>query len=160
MSVISWTIIVVLFLASFVGLFYPILPSALFLFAGFLLYGFFFGFTSVSWLFWVVEGLFLVLLLGADTVVNMIGVKKYGGSKAGVWGSTIGIILGPFVIPVVGIIVGPFIGATLAEFLIHRRSFKESLKVGFGSVIGFVTSVLAKLVIQLVMIGYFLWMAL
>ncbi|XJZ26241.1 DUF456 domain-containing protein [Bacillota bacterium Lsc_1132] len=160
MSTLYWGIIAVLFVLSFVGIVYPILPGALFLLGGFLLYGVFFGFGSLHWLFWVIEAFFFALLFGADTIANLVGVKKYGGTKAGMWGSTIGIILGPFVIPVVGIILGPFIGAALAERIAHKRSIMESLKVGFGSVIGFVTSVLAKILIQLIMIGYFFWMVL
>lgn len=156
MSVVYWSIIVILFIVAFIGLVYPILPSMLFLLAGFLLYGVFFGFAPLHWLFWTIEGLFIVLLFGADTIANLIGVKKFGGSKAGMWGSTIGILLGPFVIPVAGIILGPFIGAAIAEILVHQRSLKESVKVGFGSVIGFITSVFAKTFVQIVMVGYFL----
>lgn len=160
MSIIIWSLIAILFILSFVGLVYPLLPSVLFLLAGFLLYGLAFGFSTLHWLFWTIEGLFILLLFGADTIANLIGVKKYGGTRAGMWGSTIGIVLGPFVIPVIGIILGPFIGAALAELIVHRRSVKESLKVGFGSVIGFITSVLAKTIIQIVMIGYFVWLIL
>ncbi|MGG5255034.1 DUF456 domain-containing protein [Neobacillus sp. SM06] len=160
MLALYWGIIGILFVLAFVGLIYPILPSALFLIGGFLAYGLFFGFSALGWFFWVVEAFFFVLLFGADTIANLIGVKKYGGTKAGMWGSTIGILVGPFVIPIVGIIAGPFIGAALAEMVVHRRSLPESLKVGFGSVIGFITSVLAKIIVQAVMIGYFLFVTL
>lgn len=158
MNVLIWAIIAILFVLAFVGLFYPILPSVLFLLAGFLVYGWYFDFSTLHWLFWIIEALFVALLFGADTIANLIGVKKYGGTKAGMWGSTIGMILGPFVIPVAGIIAGPFIGAFLAEVLVHKRGIKDSLKVGVGSVIGFITSVAAKTVIQIFMVGYFLWM--
>ena len=56
---------------------------------------------------------FVVLLFGADMAANAFGVKKFGGTKAGVWGSTIGLIFGPFVIPVAGILIGPFLGQLL-----------------------------------------------
>ncbi|MFF2448574.1 DUF456 domain-containing protein [Neobacillus sp. NPDC058068] len=155
MDIVYWLIIGVLFVVAFVGLVYPIIPSVLFLLAGFLLYGVFFGFESFHWLFWVIEGLFIVLLFIADYIANMIGIKKYGGSKAGVWGSTIGIILGPFVIPVLGILIGPFIGAIAAELIFNKRKFGDSLKIGFGSVIGFISSVLTKAIVQVIMIAYF-----
>ena len=109
-----------------------------------------------NWLFWTVQSLFVVLLFMADYVANIIGVKKYGGSKAGVWGSTIGLLVGPFVIPVLGIIIGPFLGAIIAELIVNKTDLVTAIKIGFGSVIGFVSSVLTKGIIQIIMIGYFL----
>jgi len=156
MEAVYWIIISILFVVAFVGLVYPIIPSVLFLLAGFLLYGVFFSFEPFSWLFWLIQGLFVVLLFAADYVANLIGIKKYGGSKAGVWGSTIGIIAGPFVIPIFGILIGPFIGAIVAELIVNKRSLSESVKVGVGSVIGFISSVITKTIIQVIMVGYFL----
>jgi len=156
MELIYWFVIVVLFVIAFIGLVYPIIPSVLFLLAGFLLYGVFFSFQQLGWLFWIFEGLFMVLLFIADYLTNLIGIKKYGGSKAGIWGSTIGILVGPFVIPVFGILIGPFIGAIAAELLFNRRSLSGSIKVGIGSMIGFISGIVAKMIIQAIMIGYFL----
>jgi uncharacterized protein len=156
MQILYWTIVITLFIVAFIGLIYPIIPSALFIFAGFLLYGFFFSFDSFNWSFWVIEGLLVILLFGADYVANLIGVKKYGGSKAGVWGSTFGLLVGPFVIPIFGILVGPFIGAILAELIVNKKNLKDSIKIGFGSVIGFISSVITKTIIQSLMIIYFL----
>jgi len=151
-----WTIIILLFIISFVGLVYPIIPSVVFLFGGMVLYGFFFSFEPFSWLFWTIQGLFILLLFIADYIANMIGVKKFGGSKAGIWGSTIGIIVGPFIIPVMGILIGPFLGAIIAEFAVNKKEWKEAVKIGIGSVIGFISSVITKGIIQAFMIGYFL----
>lgn len=155
MDVVYWIIIVALFVISFVGLIYPIIPSVLFLLGGFLLYGVFFSFDPFNWYFWLVQGLLIVLLFGADFVTNMIGVKKYGGTKAGVWGSTIGLLVGPFVIPFLGIIIGPFLGAILAELIINKKDIKSAVSIGFGSVIGFVSSVITKGIIQVLQIIYF-----
>jgi uncharacterized protein len=160
MEFVNWFIIVVLFLVSFVGLIYPIIPGVLFLVGGFIVYGFLFSFEPFSWVFWTIQGLFVILLFGADYLANMLGVKKFGGSKAGIWGSTIGLLVGPFIIPILGIIVGPFLGAVLAELLINRRGFSESLKVGVGSVVGFISSVITKGLIQLFMIIYFFFVVL
>lgn len=157
MDFIYWIIIVAMFIIGFIGLIYPIIPSVLLIMAGFVLYGVFYSFAPFNWLFWTLQGLFVVLLFIADYAVNIIGVKKYGGSKAAVWGSTIGLIIGPFVIPVLGIIIGPFIGAIVAELMIHKKDIVTSVKIGFGTVIGFVSGVLTKSIIQIIMIGYFLY---
>lgn len=155
MEFIYWTIIGILFIGAFASLVIPILPGVLLLFGGFILYGVFFSFEPFNWLFWTVQGLFVALLFGADYIANIIGVKKYGGSKAGIWGSTIGLLVGPFIIPIFGILVGPFLGATLAELLVNKKNINDSIKIGFGSVVGFVSSVVTKGLIMAIMLVYF-----
>ncbi len=155
MEVVGWILVVACFIISFVGLVYPIIPGVLFLVGGFLLYGLFFSFAELSWWFWIIEILFVVLLFGADTLANAFGIKKFGGSSAGMWGSTIGLLIGPFVIPVAGILIGPFLGAVIAELIVEKRTFSEAVKSGVGSLVGFLTSTIAKAVIQIVMIMVF-----
>ncbi|MGM0874276.1 MAG: DUF456 domain-containing protein [Bacillota bacterium] len=157
MEFLYWSLIVLMFIIAFVGLIYPIIPSVVFIVAGFVLYGFLFEFTELTMTFWMIEGLFVAVLFGADYMANLIGVKKFGGSKAAIWGSTIGLLVGPFVIPIAGIILGPFIGAVLAELIVHKKTFSSAVKSGLGSLVGFISGVLAKSVIQLIMIGYFLF---
>lgn len=155
MEVVGWILVIACFIVSFVGLVYPIIPGVLFLIGGFLLYGLFFSFADLSWWFWAIEIVFVVLLFAADTVANAFGLKKFGGSNAGMWGSTIGLLIGPFVIPVAGILLGPFLGAVLAELIVERRTVGEAVKSGVGSLVGFFTSTIAKAVIQIVMIILF-----
>lgn len=155
MEIIGWIVIIACFIVSFAGLVYPILPGVLFLIGGFLFYGLFFSFAELSWWFWVIELLFVVLLFVADTVANAFGIKKFGGSNAGMWGSTIGLLFGPFVIPFAGILIGPFLGAVIAELIVERRGVGEALKSGIGSLVGFLTSTITKAVIQAIMIIVF-----
>lgn len=155
MEIVYWSIIIVFMILAFVGLIYPILPSVVFLIGSFILYGVFFSFEPFSWLFWTVQLLFVILLFGADYMANLIGVKKFGGTKAGIWGSTIGLLVGPFVIPVIGILIGPFIGAIIGEWVVHRSNLKTAVKVGVGSVVGFISSVVTKGIIQIAMAVYF-----
>lgn len=157
MEVIGWIVTIVMFIVAFAGLVYPIIPSVIFIIAGFLLYGWMVSFEELTWLFWVIQILFVILLFGADTLANLVGVKKFGGSKAGMWGSTIGLLVGPFVIPVAGILIGPFIGAVLAELIVSRSGLKQSLLTGIGSLVGFLTSFVTKGAIMLLMIGIFIF---
>jgi len=155
MEYISWTLVVLSSIIAFIGLIYPIIPSVLFIFLGFIIHGLFHGFGEFPWWFWVIEVLFTILLFGADSLANAFGVKKFGGSEAGIWGSTIGLLVGPFVIPFVGILVGPFIGAVIAELLVSKSSVKVALKTGVGSLVGFLTSIITKGIVQIVMILLF-----
>ena len=156
MEIVGWILIIVAFIIAFIGLIYPIIPSVLFILAGFLLYGIFYSVGDLPWWFWVIEILFVVLLFGADTLSNLFGVKKFGGSKAGMWGSTIGLLIGPFILPFAGILIGPFLGAVVAELIVERRSIKEALYSGIGSVVGFLTSIVTKGIVQIIMIILFL----
>lgn len=160
MAIVYWSIIAVLFIIAFVGLVYPIIPSVLFIAAGFILYGVFFSFEPFGFLFWSIQIVLITALFAADYLANLVGVKKFGGSKAGIWGSTIGLLVGPFVIPVAGIIIGPFIGAVLAELLFQRKPVSEAIRIGFGSLVGFFSGAVTKGFIQIIMIVYFLFVVL
>ncbi|QUG43714.1 DUF456 family protein [Psychrobacillus sp. INOP01] len=157
MEIIGWILIVICFIVAFVGTFYPIIPSVVFMLLGYVVYGLFFSFTELTWLFWVIQILFVVLLFSADMAANAFGVKKFGGTKAGVWGSTIGLLFGPFVIPVAGILIGPFIGAVIAELIVTRLGLKQAIKSGVGSLIGFLTSSVVKIIILVIMLIVFVF---
>lgn len=155
MEIIAWTLIIACFIVAFIGLVYPIIPSVLFILLGFIVYGLFFSFEELGWIFWTIEILFVVLLFAADSLSNLIGVKKFGGTKAGMWGSTIGLLVGPFVIPVAGILLGPFIGAVIGELFVTKTDVKQAIKAGIGSLVGFLTSIVTKGTLQVVMIAIF-----
>ena len=155
MDILAWILIIAFFVIAFIGLIYPIIPSVIFILGGFVVYGFFYSFGDLPWWFWLIEVLLVVLLFGADTISNLVGVKKFGGSKAGMWGSTIGLLVGPFVIPFLGILVGPFLGAVIAELLVARTTWEQALKAGVGSLVGFLTSIVTKGIVQALMIILF-----
>ncbi|CAM3849391.1 DUF456 domain-containing protein [Cohnella lubricantis] len=158
MDIIGWMIVIALFAVGLAGAIYPILPGALAIYAAFFVYGLFFSFHSFGFWFWTIQTLIVVVLFVADYVVNAWGVKKFGGSKASVVGSTIGVIIGPFVIPAFGLLVGPFAGAFLGE-LIHGSPMDRALKVGWGSLVGLFTSTVVKVVLQVAMIVlFFIWL--
>jgi len=155
-EIIGWIVVIASFIVAYIGTFYPIIPSVVFMIIGYIVYGLFFSFTELTWLFWVIQLLFVVLLFGADMAANAFGVKKFGGTKAGVWGSTIGLLFGPFIIPVAGILIGPFLGAVLAELVVTREGVKQAVKSGIGSLIGFLTSSVVKIIILTVMLVVFI----
>ncbi|MCP1381058.1 DUF456 domain-containing protein [Runella salmonicolor] len=88
-----------------------------------------------------------------DYYVPIWGVKKFGGTSYGAWGSTLGLLLGFFVIPALGIFLGAFLGAFIGE-LMAGMEFNKALKAALGSFLGFVTGIFMKVVLCLVMIGY------
>lgn len=160
LETVYWVLIAVVFVISFLALIYPILPGVLFLAAGFLIYGFAFSFEPFSPLFIIIQILLFISLFVVDYAGNAYAVKKKGGSKAALWGSTIGLIAGPFVIPVAGILIGPFLGAVLAELIFHKTGFKSAVSIGIGTVLAFVGTTIIKIFTQALMIGYFYYQVL
>jgi len=157
MAAIGWILVIALFLIGMAGTVYPVLPGAVAIFAGFLVYGWLISFEPFGFWFWTIQITIVAVITAADYLVSALGVKKFGGSRASVIGTTIGLVLGPFVIPAAGLIIGPFLGAVIGELLIGTP-MDRALKAGVGSMVGFFSSMLAKIVLQLLMILLFiLW---
>ncbi|GAB6991580.1 DUF456 domain-containing protein [Paenibacillus pini] len=157
MDILGWILVIALFAVGLAGAIYPILPGALAIFFAFFVYGWFFTFQHFNVWFWIIQSVIVVVLFVADYVVSAWGTKKFGGSRASVILSTIGVIIGPFVIPAFGLIIGPFLGAFIGE-LFAGSSVKKSAKVGFGSVVGMFSSIVMKVILQVAMIViFFIW---
>ncbi|WP_199620555.1 DUF456 domain-containing protein [Paenibacillus alkalitolerans] len=154
MDILGWVLVAVLFVIGMAGAVYPILPGALAIYGAFFVYGLFFGWKEFGPWFWIIQTFIVVVIFAADYAVSALGVKKFGGSRASVIGSTIGVIVGPFAIPAFGLIIGPFVGAVLGE-LITGQPLGVSLKVGIGSLVGLFSSMVAKFILQLGMIIVF-----
>lgn len=157
MTILGWILIIALFAVGLAGAVYPILPGALAIYLAFFVYGWFFSFDSFGVWFWIIQTLIVVVLFVADYVVGAWGTKKFGGSRKSVILSTIGVIIGPFVIPAFGLVIGPFLGAFIGE-LLSGSSVNKSVKVGFGSLVGMFSSMVMKIILQIAMVViFFIW---
>jgi uncharacterized protein YqgC (DUF456 family) len=151
----GWILVIALFAVGMAGTVVPVLPGVVAIFAAFFVYGWCIGFEPFGFWFWALESSILLAVFVGDYLIGALGVKKFGGSRASIWGSTIGLIVGPFVIPVAGLLAGPFIGAFVGE-LLSGSDIAKSARVGVGAVIGFFSSVAVKIVLQVIMVAIFL----
>lgn len=147
-----------LLIVGFLGCFLPVIPGPPISFIGMIIL----RFTSFveenrvdayNELLWIFAGATIIVTV-LDYIVPIWGTKKFGGSRAGTIGATIGLIIGLFFGPP-GIIIGPFVGAVVGEMATGRNE-KESLRAGFGSLIGFLTGVVLKLVVSSLAAFYFI----
>ena len=149
---------IILMLIGIIGCLAPVLPGPPLSFLGLLLLqASKFGDFSLTVL--IILGVITVVVSILDYVVPIWGTKKFGGSKYGTRGATVGLIIGLFLGPV-GIIIGPLAGAVVGE-LIFKDDMKYAIRAGFGSLLGFLTGVGLKLAASFVMTFYFVkeWIA-
>lgn len=105
--------------------------------------------------FLVIWALVTTAVVIADYYIPIWGTKKFGGTKGGVWGATIGLIVGIFFFPPLGLIIGPFLGAFAGE-IINKQDSNKAFRSAIGSFVGFVAGTLMKLGITVVMGYYFI----
>ncbi|NEN22889.1 DUF456 domain-containing protein [Cryomorpha ignava] len=133
-----------LILIGIIGSVLPVLPGTPLCWLGLLVLHFS-KYANYTTTFLVVMASVMIVVSVLDYLIPVWGTKRFGGSKAGVMGSTIGLIVGLFFGPV-GIILGPFIGAFLGEMLVNKTEFKGAMKSATGSFIGFLLSTGLKLI--------------
>ena len=100
--------------------------------------------VDFSWQLLLIYGIATVVISVLDYVVPAWGTKHYGGSKWGVWGSTLGVFVGLF-FGAIGVILAPLLGAILGE-LLSGKQLSNALKAGWGSFIGLLFGTILKLV--------------
>jgi uncharacterized protein YqgC (DUF456 family) len=101
----------------------------------------------------IILGTITVIVTVLDYIVPVWGTRKFGGSKYGTKGATVGLIVGFFLGPL-GIILGPLIGAFAGE-MIFKDDLSYAFKASLGSLLGFLTGIGLKLAASFVMTFYF-----
>lgn len=144
---------IICILAGIAGGVLPILPGPPLSYIGLLLLHFTAKY-QFSTRFLIVWGIITIVVYLLDYLIPAWGTKKFGGSKRGVWGSIIGLLVGIVLFPPFGIIIGPFAGAVLGELSGGKKS-QEALRSGFGSFVGFLMGTLLKLIASGMMAWYF-----
>ena len=143
-----------LVVGGIIGSFLPIIPGPPTGWLGLLLL----NLTSkviTDWIFLGITLIVAILVVIADYITPVLGAKKFGGSKYGIWGSTIGLIIG-LLFPPIGMILGLFLGALLGELIHDHKNMQKAVKASIGSVIGFFFSTGIKLIVGIVFLVYFI----
>ncbi|MDT0558956.1 DUF456 domain-containing protein [Ichthyenterobacterium sp. W332] len=137
-----------------VGSFMPILPGPLTSWIGLLILKFTDA-IPISNTFITLTFIFALGIWFLDYIIPALGTKRFGGSKAGMVGTTIGLLVGLFSPVPGGIIIGPFFGALAGE-LTNDNDVGKATKAAFGSFLGFIVSTFLKFIVALIYFGFFL----
>ncbi|HEU4963997.1 MAG TPA: DUF456 domain-containing protein [Bacilli bacterium] len=140
----------------------PLLPGTIFVIPGVVAYGLIVDWEPFGTGFWVGQIILTIVNFLSDNVAQVFGIKKMGGSKAGMVGGTIGMFVLPIFIGFLGplaVILGPLLGAVLGamlgEWLVHRKSTDEVMKIGWGSALSFLAGTFFKFMLVGVQIVWF-----
>ncbi len=153
-----WLFIIVLAAVASLGLFFSLMPpipgpilTLLAMFGVHFLHPW--GHFENKYLIWIMTAATIAVLI-IENIIPMWATKKFGGSKAGIWGSTIGLIIGTFFLPFIpfplNMLIGLFGGAMIGE-LLNNNDFSTALRSGFGSFIGFLAGNGLKLAVSIIM---------
>ncbi len=95
------------------------------------------GLVQFSFMDLTVWGLIIVAVSVVDFLLTPWMTKRFGGSKAGTWGSIIGLFAGMFMPWPIGPFAGPFLGAFIGEIIVSQKDSSIALRAAIGSFLSF-----------------------
>jgi len=138
----------ILIIVGVLGAFLPVIPGPLTSWFGLLLLYLTKAIPNDT-SFLVLTFLIAIVVFVLDYIVPPMATKKYGGTKYGVGGSMIGLIIGLGFGPL-GIVLGPLLGAFVGEYLNNSKDKKRAVNAAIGSFIGFLFSTTLKFAVSLI----------
>jgi uncharacterized protein YqgC (DUF456 family) len=155
MELFWWLLTIALFAVGLIGTIVPVLPGTTIILAAAVIHRLMLGGDkSVGWKTIVVLVLLTLISYVFDFLGSYFGAKYFGATKWGAFGAILGALVGLF-FGIVGLFAGPVIGAVAGEFIAGKRMI-DAGRAGWGSLLGNIGAMIAKLIIALAMIAVFL----
>jgi len=148
-------IAIILILVGLAGIFLPILPGTPIAWIGYFVYDYGTDFQVLPRYSSLAFFVLMVLSVVLDFILPIWGAKKYNASNQGLIGAGIGLVLGMLIFNVIGVIIGPLVGAIIGELIAGKEN--QAFRSGFGVFIGFMISMISRLILVLIMIGFFVF---
>lgn len=157
MDIVLIIIAAILAIVGIIGSILPGLPGPPFSWVGLLLVYFVSWINFSPWIL-VATAAICIFITVLDYVVPSALTKRYGGSKAGVWGCNIGLLISIIGLPfgpqgLIGVIAWPFVGALVGELLTGTEP-TPAFKAAYGSLLGFLTGTFVKVIYSLAILVY------
>ena len=155
MELFWWITTIVLFAVGLIGSVLPILPGTTIILAAAIIHRIMLGADkSIGWRAIAILVLLTLATYVLDVLAGYFGAKYFGATKWGTLGAIVGALIG-LVFGIVGLLAGPVLGAIAGEFIAGKRMV-DAGRAGWGSLLGNIGGMIAKLVIALAMITIFL----
>jgi len=155
MDLFWWLLTIVLFAVGLIGTIAPVLPGAAIILAAAIIHRIMLGADkSIGWRTIIVLGLMTLATYALDVLAGYFGAKYFGATKWGTFGAIFGALVG-LSFGLIGLFVGPVIGAIIGELIAGKRMI-DAGRAGWGSLLGNIGAMVAKLIIALAMIIIFL----
>lgn len=151
MNVLLFALGVLAILLGLVTLILPGVPGSAIVYVGILLVAWSDGFVRIGTGMVIVLGVLAIVASVVDNVAGILGARYGGASAWGLFGATVGALVG-LAFGLVGLILGPAIGALVFEY-IKNPNIKRAAGAGAGSMAGFLVGAVAKYVFTLFMLG-------
>ena len=137
------------------GSFLPVLPGVPLSWVGLLIFYLIPG-IGMNYLFLGITLAVAILFYILNLVIPAMGTKKFGGSRKGMIGATIGLIVGIFAPFPFAILICPFIGAFIGEIM-NKSNSKTAGKAAFGSFVGLLASSFMEFIVTFAFLILFLY---
>ena len=155
MELFWWLFTIVLFAIGLLGTVLPFVPGTTVILAAAIIHRIMLGADkSVGWVSIGILVLLTLLSYGLDFLGGYFGARYFGATRWGTFGAIIGAVVGLF-FGLIGLFVGPVIGALTGEFIAGKK-LVDAGKAGWGSLLGNLGGMFAKLTIAVIMIVIFL----
>ena len=155
MELFWWLFTIVLFAVGLIGTIAPVLPGTTIILAAAVIHRMMLGpEKSIGWRTIIVLVLLTVATYAIDVLAGYFGAKYFGATKWATFGAIAGALIG-LLFGILGLFVGPVVGAIAGEFIAGKRMI-DAGRAGWGSLLGNIGGMLAKLIIALAMITLFL----
>jgi uncharacterized protein YqgC (DUF456 family) len=151
-----WLFTIVLFAVGLIGTIAPVLPGTTIILAAAVIHRIMLGpEKSIGWRTIAVLVLLTLATYAIDVLAGYFGAKYFGATKWATFGAIAGALIG-LLFGILGLFVGPVVGAIAGEFIAGKRMI-DAGRAGWGSLLGNIGGMLAKLIIALAMITIFLF---
>ncbi|HET7227643.1 MAG TPA: DUF456 family protein [Chthoniobacterales bacterium] len=155
MEVFWWLFAIVVMALGLIGTVIPILPGTTIILAAAVVHRVALGADRSLGLSALIGMLVLTLVTYAiDAAAGYLGARRFGATRWGLLGCAAGAVAGLF-FGLLGLFVGPVIGAIAGE-LIEGKKVMKAGRAGWGTFLGSLAGMIAKLFLGLIMIVIFL----
>ncbi|APG60495.1 DUF456 domain-containing protein [Christiangramia salexigens] len=155
MEIILLLIAALFMILGILGSFLPVLPGVPLSWIGLLIFYLIPGVGINYWFLGITLAVALFIYV-LNLVIPAVGTKRFGGSRKGMIGASIGLVVGIFAPFPFAVLICPFLGAFIGE-IINKSNSRTAGKAAFGSFVGIMASGFMEFIVSFAFLILFLY---